>query len=164
MFHALLELPYVHYWLPGLVAVVIGLPVYWFARRSPRLVEETTVSPSGPAVEEDPFTKGSTSEQRKAHRRKGNPIEVMITPKDEPSFTARGYVLDRSISGLRLMLAHEVAPGSVLSVRPANVSPMIPWVEIEVRNCAPSTTQPGEFDIGCKFVKAPPYPVLLLFG
>jgi hypothetical protein len=164
MYESLLNLPHVHLWLPAVAAAALGVPVYLYALRANRRLAPASPSPDGPAEAVDPFTVGSTTEQRKAFRRKGNPIEIFFTPKEEPSSNARGYVLDRSISGLKLMIPKAVATGAILSVRPTNVSPMVPWVEVEVRNCVPSTTQPGEFDVGCRFVKAPPYPVLLLFG
>lgn len=166
MIQSLLNLPYVYYWLPAAAALVIGGPVYWLAmwpgrRRAVSDAEAPAPSAKGQV---DPFTSGSTQEQRKSFRRRGNPIEVLFTPEDEPQQPERGYVLDRSVGGLRVMMAREVPPGTLLSVRPVNVSPMIPWVQIEVRNCVPSGTQAGEYDVGCQFIKAPPYPVLLLFG
>ncbi len=166
MIHSLLNLPYVYYWLPALAALVVGIPVYWLALRSSRGIAALASEPPPPkeTPEPDPFTAGSTMEQRKAFRRKGNPIEILFSPEDQPQYPEKCYVLDRSVGGLRLMIGREVPPGTVLSVRPVNVSPMIPWVQIEVRNCSPSSTQAGEYDVGCQFVKAPPYPVLLLFG
>jgi hypothetical protein len=169
MLDSLLHLPYVHYWLPALTALGLGLPVYWFAQRSSRRPAEPPKEPEltvkvEAAPDKDPFATGGASEQRKACRRKGNPIEILIAPEQGPARPERGYVLDRSVSGLRLMMARDVPPGTVLTVRPASASPMIPWVQVEVRNCTPSHTQPGEFDLGVQFVKSPPYPVLLLFG
>jgi len=164
MLDSLIHLPYVHYWLPAAVAVVFGVPVYWFALRPSGHLAPAPAGPTGPPEDRDPFTAGSTTEQRKAFRRKGNPVEILFTPEEAGANPDRGYVLDRSIGGLRLMVTRAVPPGTTLSVRPANVSPMIPWIQIEIRNCTPSTTQAGEYDIGCRFVKAPPYPVLLLFG
>jgi hypothetical protein len=165
MLESLVQLPYVHYWLPALAAVGLGLPVYWFAMRTsgPAPAEDTDQQPVVPTGS-DPFASGSSSEQRKAFRRRGNPIEILVTPEKESARPERGYVLDRSVGGLRLMIPRDVPPGTILTVRPAQVTAMIPWIEVEVRNCTPSHTQPGEFDVGVQFIKAPPYPVLLLFG
>src|SRR3954468_21494771 len=93
MFEALVNLPYVHFWLPALAAVVFGLPVYWFARPSRPLV--VPVVEGATTTEADPFTTGSTTEQRKAFRRKGNPVEISCAPDGEPAHPERGYVLDR---------------------------------------------------------------------
>jgi hypothetical protein len=165
MIETLVSLPYVHYWLPALAAVVLGLPLYLLAMRTGRLVPVPEAAPEPLPVQSDPFATGSTSEQRTAFRRTGNPIEILFTRGQTPAANPeRGFVLDRSVGGLRLMITCEVAAGSVLSVRPQNVSPMVPWVQVEVRSCVRSSTQSGEYDVGCRFVKSPPYPVLLLFG
>jgi hypothetical protein len=161
MFHSLFNLPYSHYWLPLLLAAaVVGVPVYFVARtRRAVVLPEVVVEPP-----KDPFTEGSTGEQRTAFRRGGNPVEVLLTEDGDTENIRRGYVLDRSIGGLRLMVPYKLAPGSAFVVRPANASPMIPWVKVEVRSCVESKIQGGDFDVGCRFVKAPPYPILLLFG
>ena len=162
MFDTLFSLPYSHYWVPMVgAAAVVGVPVYFVALRSRR---PAVVVPDAVAPVVDPFTEGSTAEQRAAYRRKGNPIEILLTEDGDAEHTRRGYVLDRSIGGLRLMVPHKIAPGTAFSVRPVNVSPMIPWVQVEVRSCVSSSIQEGDFDVGCRFVKAPPYPILLLFG
>lgn len=166
MLEAFLSLPYVHVWLPLIAAVLIGTPVYLLTLRAsrPGAMGLSTAPPVEQSSGDDPFALGSTGEQRKAFRRLGNPIEVHYTADAFADAPRSGYVIDRSVGGLRLMVTHEVPPGTVLSVRPANVSPMVPWVELEARSCANSATQPGAYDVGCAFVKTPPYSILLLFG
>lgn len=169
MIEQLLHLPYAHLWLPASAACGIATVVYWALTRSAR----SSVTAAGaaaltvetaPAVDPDPFAQGSVGEQRTAFRRGGNPIEVIYTAPEFRTAPRRGYVLDRSVGGLRLMLAHELLPGTVVSLRPANASAIVPEVEVEVRSCRPSGTQPGEYDLGCQFVKSPPYSIMLLFG
>lgn len=170
MVDTVLHLPYAHLWLPAGAACAIATVVYWVLTRNARpavapdgagrLTVDTAVAPPADA---DPFAQGSASEQRASFRRTGNPVEI-IYASAEIKHPRRGYVLDRSVGGLRLMLDHDLAPDTVLMVRPANVSEIIPETEIVVRSCRPSATQPGQFDLGCQFVKSPPYSLLLLFG
>lgn len=168
MLDAVLALPYVHFWLPLIAAIAIGTPVYLFALRGSRALTAgppEAAPPNGASPNEaDPFAIGSTSEQRKAFRRMGNPIEILYSLRECADTPRRGYVIDRSVGGLRLMLTHTVPAGMILTVRPADASPMVPWVDLEARSCAASATQPGGYDIGCAFVKSPPYSILLLFG
>ena len=75
-----------------------------------------------------------------------------------------GSVIDRSMGGMRLALFGEVESGTVLSIRPVNADEMVPWVDIEIRSCKTSTEMPGLFEVGCQYVKSPPYSIQLLFG
>jgi hypothetical protein len=69
--------------------------------------------------------------------------------------------MDRSVSGLGLWSERKVAAGTQLKVRPENGPDTTPWVEVEVCSCKPYE---GGWQLGCAFVKTPPYSVLLLFG
>jgi hypothetical protein len=108
----------------------------------------------------DPFLYGSNSERRTASRREGNMVEIAIADPagGEP---LRGWVLDRSVGGLRLRLPAAVPVGIVLSVRPHNAPKLVPWTLLEVRGIR----QEGKvWEAGCKFLKTPPWSVLMLFG
>ncbi len=98
-------------------------------------------------------------------RRQGNPVEVHVAfpvdQKKEPQF---GSVLDRSMGGMRLAMFHEVEVGTVVSVRPIHVDDIVPWVELEIRSCRLSEEMPGRYEVGCQYVKSPPYSIQLLFG
>jgi hypothetical protein len=37
-------------------------------------------------------------------------------------------------------------------------------VDLEVRSCKASQELPGQFEVGCQYVKSPPYSIQLLFG
>jgi hypothetical protein len=52
----------------------------------------------------------------------------------------------------------------VIAVHPVHADALVPWVELEVRSCRPSVEIPGQFEIGCQYVKSPPYSIQLLFG
>jgi hypothetical protein len=149
------HLPYVYLWLPGLVFIVVAAAVYWLTRPA-RLQADGPIPP--PVLAQKPKDLRGTS------RRQGNTIEVHIAPPDHKKDPGIGSVLDRSMGGMRLALYHEVAAGSVLSIRPVHAEEMVPWVDIEVRSCKPSGEMPGQFEIGCQYVKSPPYSIQLLFG
>ncbi len=109
----------------------------------------------------DPFTQGSTSEQRKSFRRQGNPVQVNVALPHRKDAPRSGVVVDRSVGGLCLHVDDEIAPGTALAVIPLNAPSITPWVDIEVRTCR----KVGEnFELGCQFVKTPNWSILLMFG
>jgi hypothetical protein len=118
--------------------------------------------PEPPPVEQsDPFTHGGSMEKRSALRRQGNPVEVAIADSEGQTELTRGWVVDRSTGGLCLSLFQPLDVGSVVNVRPCRVEPAPPWVRVEVRKCR---RQPDGWEVGCQFVRTPPWSVLLLFG
>jgi hypothetical protein len=60
-----------------------------------------------------------------------------------------------------VMAPEAIKPGTVLSVRPTSAEDIVPWVDLEVCVCRPADEC---FELGCRFVKTPPYSILLLFG
>jgi hypothetical protein len=109
----------------------------------------------------DPFVHGSAFEQRKAFRREGNPIEVMVVDSMTDQALRSCFVVNRCVGGLGLFAETTIEPGSQLKVRPTNAPPITPWVEVVVKSCRPATRG---FEIGCQFVKTPPWAILLMFG
>ena len=103
-------------------------------------------------------------EQRVLRRRNGNPVEVYVAPPEAKEDPGVGSVLDRSMGGMRLAVYHDTAVGTILAIRPVRADNMVPWVELEVRSCKPSTEMPGQFELGCQYVKSPHYSIQLLFG
>lgn len=100
-------------------------------------------------------------DQRRTVRRVGNPTDVLVATPENKQQPRRGWVSERSLGGLHLHLSDEVKPGTLLSVLPANAPGWTPWVDIEVRSCRSS----GEvWEAGCRFVKSPPFTVLMMFG
>jgi hypothetical protein len=132
---------------------------------SPDVTDEVTDETTGPMNEHrpvsDPFISGSKSELRSAFRRTGNPIPVHVIDQDKQTAPMNGYVVNRSVGGLGLQLDCPIDVQTVLSVRPANAPHIAPWVEVVVKNCRKG---PRGYDIGCQFVKVPPWPVLMMFG
>ncbi len=109
----------------------------------------------------DPFDHGSATERRGTVRRTGNPIEVLVSDAEAALEPVRGWVIDRSMGGLCVLVQEEVAAGTVLSIKPRKGPPGTPWVQVEVRSC--KQDQAG-YEIGCQFVRTPPWAVMLLFG
>lgn len=107
------------------------------------------------------FTQGTTQDRRRALRRGGNPVAILVTDANTKGSPSPGYVLDRSTGGLCLSVSEEIPAGAVLSVRTANAPQTVPWIQVEVRNCRPVG---NEYELGCKFIRTPPWSVLLLFG
>jgi hypothetical protein len=114
-----------------------------------------------PSAEPDPFVQGSSSERRVAARRVGNLVPISVTDGEGQTPPVEGWVADRSVGGLCLRLDAPVGVGSVLKVRPRKSSAVVPWTQVEVKSCR----QEGDgWEIGCQFVRTPPWSVLLLFG
>lgn len=164
MIDQLLHLPYVTYWLPAVAAALVVVPLIWFALPSRAA---TASAPSAnappPAPEATPAELAHAPEQRRSFRRGGNSIGLLYKYPGQKDGPAKASVLDRSIGGL-CVLNHEQLPiGTVLSIRPSNADNIVPWVEVEVCVCRPGEEKKS-FEIGCRFVKTPPYSIMLLFG
>jgi hypothetical protein len=109
----------------------------------------------------DPFEQGSVGEARRAARRKGNNVEILVTDAEARGEPVLGWVVNRSQIGLCLMLSEELTQGTILSVKPRQHPPATPWVRVQVRNCKRDS---AGFMIGCEFESVPPWGVMLLFG
>jgi hypothetical protein len=157
----ILHLPYAYVWLPGLVFFVIAGGGYWLTRTGKAA---DGASPDGAQAADKTVVKAKPSEQRGAHRRQGNPVQVHVGTPEDKKDTGLGCVLDRSMGGMRLALYHEVNVGAVLSVRPVHVDAMVPWIDLEVRSCRLSSEMHDQFEVGCQYVKSPPYSIQLLYG
>jgi hypothetical protein len=160
IFEQILQLPYAYIWLPGAVFFLVVAAVYWLTRSAPVMAE---IAAEAPPVQ--PLMTPKPKDQRGTARRQGNTVEVHVAVAGEEKERPRvGSVLDRSMGGMRLALYHEVKVGTVVRVRPVHVDDIVPWVELEIRSCRPSVEMPEQFEVGCQYVKSPPYSIQLLFG
>ncbi|MBY0228986.1 MAG: PilZ domain-containing protein [Gemmataceae bacterium] len=107
---------------------------------------------------DDDFLQGVTRDRRGAPRRKGNTIEVQVKVGDEARL---GWVLDRSVGGLCVLVERPVAEGSVVRLRPRQGGESIPWTEATVRSCRPEGEQ---HELGCQFHRTPNWAQMLQFG
>ncbi len=99
-------------------------------------------------------------DRRRSPRRNGQPtpLDLRVLDGDEP-FTA--CVIDRSATGLRLSSSRPVPTGGSLQLRPHGAADDTPWTPAEVRWCRKSDEG---YEIGCEFIVAPPWEVLIRFG
>lgn len=100
------------------------------------------------------------ADRRAVPRRKGNRIEVFLTDETKRP-PIQGWVIDRSMGGLCLMVESELAAGATFNVRPKQAPQTAPWTPIEIRSCRGDGL---EWQVGCRFVKPPQWNDLLLFG
>jgi len=157
---------HLEYWAPlasGVLAALLVLIVARLIYRRRRLIHfSPPASPRGRASPEaDPFIHGSAMERRKALRRGGNPVSVLLTEAEQKGKPLDGWVVDRSTGGLCLSVPNAIEPGTILGVRTSDAPQSVPWVQLEVKNCREADIG---WELGCQFVRTPPWSVLLLFG
>jgi hypothetical protein len=155
------NLPYSEYWLPLLIGAGVGFLAILAMKATMGKPVEGPAEQLPERKEYDPFTEGSRSDQRRSFRRGGSTIKVFYAFPDRKNHPDEAWVIDRSMGGLCLGAPTEVPVGTVLSLLPVNAPPMTPWVDVEVRSCRPMDDQ---VELGCQFVKVPPWSILLLFG
>lgn len=109
----------------------------------------------------DPFSEGSGSERRKAPRRRGNPVAVLLADEDPDSEPVEGYIVDRSLGGLGVELEESVnvEPGTVLTVRPKLETAS--WTRVVVRNYQ---KMGANRRLGCQFTRPPDGQTMMHFG
>lgn len=120
-------------------------------------------SPENAGGGSDPFLEGGSHERRGAPRRRGNPIDVLLSDADAEIEPISGIVLDRSSTGLALELwsEGEVAPGTVISVRPRRTTANTVWTKVVVKRCEKRRTS---WVLGCQYVRAPGMNAMMEFG
>jgi hypothetical protein len=131
----------------------------FLSRRKTSSSEE--LPPAEPDPRVDPFVQGSASEKRASLRREGNPVEVFITDVEEQIEPVRGWVIDRSLGGIRLLLHEPVELSLTLNVRPRQAPPGTPWTQVVVKSCE---RKKNGYQAGCMFLRPPPWSIMLLFG
>jgi hypothetical protein len=109
----------------------------------------------------DPRTRRSGRNLRRALRREGNPVPVVVSDMSPSATPCEGLVLDRSRGGLLLSVPRATAAGTLLTIRAAHAPDDLAWIPIQVRHCRP---QEDRWLLGCKFMCELPWSVLLLFG
>jgi hypothetical protein len=107
------------------------------------------------------FLRGVTRDRRGAPRRRGGThveVQLLMGEGQEP---IPGWVLDRSIGGLGILLDQALVPGAVLKIRPRGATDTTPWTDITVRSCRREGLQ---YEAGCQFHHTPNWSLLLQFG
>jgi PilZ domain len=151
--------------VPVTAGSVVGISVvgfiHYLTRQRRVAQQQAAATVKEEEKKQDPFEHGSAAESRKSFRRIGNPVEVQIVDREKegPPFT--GYVINRSVGGVCIQIEKPLQPQNNLTIRPTNAPHIAPWVEVVVKNC-----RQGEigYEIGCQFIKTPPWPILMMFG
>jgi|SRR6516164_7499178 hypothetical protein len=102
----------------------------------------------------------TTPEKRKAKRRRGALVKVLIRDIEEKFPPYDGLVTDRSIGGLTILVSEPVPAGTHLKLRGANSSEMMLWVQAKVKTCTPDGI---DWRLGCQFLQSPPSAVMWQF-
>src|SRR5262245_53311287 len=97
----------------GLAVLACALSVVSvvLSRRRPA---EPTPPRAGPAA--DPFLEGAPRERRAAPRHAGATVRVLIAAGDSRAVPETGWVFDRSLGGLGLLMERPAGVGDILSV------------------------------------------------
>jgi hypothetical protein len=155
-------------WAAPAIGVVFALLVasVGYLLLGPRSAAKALPSPvpapaQPPELAYDPFLDGAALERRYGPRRKGNAVSVLISNAQATAEPFPGWVIDRSVGGLRLAVDRAVAKNVILSVRTTNAPESVAWAQVEVKNCVQHSMN---WELGCEFVRTPPWSVLLLFG
>ncbi|HEV3115959.1 MAG TPA: hypothetical protein VGY58_02820 [Gemmataceae bacterium] len=146
--------------LAGFLSAAVTLFVgrLWF--RKPKMAERIP-EPKPDVAVPDPFVGGGVHEKRCAFRRGGRLTKVLVSDVTATAPPSIGWVLDRSVSGLGLLLDQAIPEHTILSVRTTDAPDDTPWVQVQVKRCIAKEQQ---WEIGSTFVRTPAWSVLLLFG
>src|ERR1700730_8375570 len=121
-------------WAIGVaVAVVAALACFGLLYRHQASPQQSPAQKADPLL--DPFIHGSGAEKRTALRRVGSPTAVLISDAEALGPPVHGQVIDRSMGGVGMTIDGPIEVGAILSVRVANATALIPWVQVEVKNC-----------------------------
>jgi hypothetical protein len=135
-------------------ATLLVSRAYQLARKRKTTPKETDVTP-------DAFQVDGARDKRQSFRRGGKQTKVLVSDSAAGSEPVVGLVLDRSVSGLGLLLEKPVPENTILSVRTTDAPEATPWVQIQVRRCQ---AKDERWEVGCVFVRTPPWSILLHFG
>jgi hypothetical protein len=150
-------------WTILLIGLLVASLAYLFGRRF--LVARPVPKQEEPVEEVSPLLttaklKKAEPDRRLAPRRRGNRVEVHITD-DSKQELLLGWVVDRSMGGLCLIVETPLTEGATFNVRPRTAPKTAPWTAIEIRSCR---ADGPEWEVGCRFIKPPQWNDLLLFG
>ncbi len=138
------------------------------AVRKTRLSSADTAVPEKPVIRRpSPTHQGASRapadmpvrERRQSARRAGNIVSVQV--RRGAGELLSGWILDRSIGGLGLLMDEEIAVDTALYVRPTAASEDTPWIKAEARY---SVSMGGSYRLGCRFVNNPTWQQLRVFG
>src|SRR5437016_4920206 len=110
------------------------------------------MEPASPSPESN---EPNLQDRREAPRTRRQ-VRVQLTDAQAKDPPVTAWVTDCSLGGLCLNVKQEVAPETILSVRPTS-APGVPWVQVQVKS---QRSIEGNWELGCQFVRAPSYSVV----
>jgi hypothetical protein len=151
-------------WTIPLIGLLVASLAFLFGRRW--LVARSAPKTVQSAEEVSPFLttanlkKKSEQDRRTAPRRRGNRVEVYLT-NEAKTEQVLAWVVNRSMGGVCLVVEQPLEEGTLLKVRPRGAPQTAPWLAVEIRSCRANG---NDWEIGCRFLEAPQWNDLLLFG
>lgn len=139
----------------GLLLIMVRMFLHGRNQRAP------SPPPNKDAPQEDGCKSPAIGERRASVRRRGHTVSVLISNANADAEPFSGRVRNRSLGGLCLVVPRAVEVNGILSVRTVDAGAETPWVQVEVKWCR---AREGSWELGCEFVRTPPYCQLLLFG
>jgi hypothetical protein len=107
------------------------------------------------------YLQTSGEERRTTTRRKGAATPVRLSATTQPENPFSGWVMDRSLGGVKLEVESQVTRGWVLNVGLTDASGGEHGFQVEVVHCQQAGSR---WHVGCRFVHVPPTEVLWLLG
>lgn len=108
-----------------------------------------------------PATHAAPKDRRGALRRKGSPTAILITDAAATAPPFGGWVVERSRTGLGMLVDRLVGVGTRLNIKPSDAGVNFPWILVDVKSCQPDKDNAR---LGCHFVSKVPWAQLLKFG
>ncbi len=101
------------------------------------------------------------TDRRRALRRQGKPVRVLVSDPAGGEEPLVCWVVNRSRGGLGLVAPRPLAVGSLFGVRAAHAPDDVEPSQVQVRNCR---RKGRRWLVGCRFTEDLPWRILLLFG
>lgn len=101
------------------------------------------------------------AEKRVEARRIGMSVPVCLGAIHGSGQVADGEVVDRSASGIGLLVSRSFFPGTILRVRGRYCADDIPWVHVRVMRSKPKGKL---WQLGCQFIDTPAHHIRLMLG
>ena len=145
-----------HTWAVSLMGAAAALLAFFLGRRL--LVPARRPAGQGEGALSENFLAGVVTDRRATPRRPGNAVAIDL---QDGTALLEGWVRNRSLGGLCLLVDRAVPDGTPLKVRPHKAPDSVPWTTVKVKDCRPDD---GWWELNCQFVQTPSWNVLLLFG
>lgn len=128
---------------PATSSAAVPNEPYTSRRKTPMPVKEEQVDPMSLPVDLD-----EAQDLRSSPRRRNTPMLVLIATTDPNAPVTEGWLLDRSLGGLGIIVEQSMDEGTLLRIRPADALPSFRWVRVQVRNCVAVGKR---WKVGCRF-------------